>query len=87
MKKNFDFSLFRNLQGEKANHISDEFLEWFVGFFEGDGSLIVNHRKDLQIVISQDTHDIQVLHYVAKTLGFGTVMKQGETVSRYSVAN
>jgi hypothetical protein len=25
---------------------SNEWLEWFVGFYEGDGCFVINHRGD-----------------------------------------
>lgn len=66
-KKFFDFSLFQNFQGGQYAHISEEFLQWFVGFFEGDGSLIINHRNELNFVITQDTKDVQILEKIQNT--------------------
>ena len=64
---------------------STSFLEWFVGFTEGDGSFIVNTRGNLMFVITQSTIDIQVLHYIQQQLGFGRVIKQGHKTSRFIV--
>lgn len=64
---------------------SKNFLEWLVGFVEGDGSFIVNKRGDLQFVITQSTPDIQVLNYIMEILGFGRVIKQGSNTSRFVV--
>ncbi len=60
-------------------------LTWFVGFTEGDGSFIVAKRGDISFVITQDTRDIQVLYMIKDVLGFGKVIKQGKTTSRYVV--
>ena len=62
---------------------SESFLQWLIGFVEGDGSFIVNSRGDLAFVISQSTIDIQVLHFIKETLGFGKVIAQSSTTSRY----
>ena len=69
----------------KCNLPSYEFLTWFIGFSEGDGSFIVSKRGDLSFVVVQDTRDIQVLYMIQKILGFGKVIKQGETTSRFIV--
>lgn len=60
---------------------SQGFLEWFVGFTEGDGSFIVSKNR-LFFIINQK--DIRVLHFIKKTLGFGTVSNYGN-YSRYIV--
>lgn len=52
---------------------------------EGDGSFIVAKRGDICFVVVQDTRDIQVLYMIQETLGFGKVIKQGATTSRYVV--
>lgn len=82
----FDFSLFytkyKSLYGDRALP-SKEFLTWFIGFTEGDGSFIVNKRGDLAFIITQSTSDIQVLTFIKDTLGFGKVINQSATTSRY----
>ena len=69
----------------KNKQPSPEFLSWFIGFTEGDGSFIKAKRGDLYFVISQDTRDIQVLHYIKKELNMGKVVKQGKNTSRYII--
>lgn len=69
----------------KGNLPSSAFLTWFIGFTEGDGSFVVSKRGDLSFVIVQDTRDIQILYMIQKTLGFGKVIKQGKTTSRFVV--
>ena len=62
---------------------SYNFLTWFVGFTEGEGSFIVNNRGDLAFVITQSTSDIIILHFIKETLGFGKVIAQSAITSRY----
>lgn len=57
----FDFSAFRKVCDPHSQSISDTFLQWFVGFFEGDGWLTVNHRKDLIFGIPRTNRDVQIL--------------------------
>jgi hypothetical protein len=64
---------------------SEEFLTWFIGFTEGDGSFVVNKRNELQFVITQSTEDIKILNHIQNNLGFGKIIKQGERTSRYIV--
>jgi len=62
---------------------SSNFLTWFIGFSEGEGSFIVNNRGDLAFVITQSTSDIKILYYIQETLGFGKVISQSLKTSRY----
>jgi hypothetical protein len=64
---------------------SQSFLEWLVGFTEGDGSFITTSRGTAIFVITQSTLDLQVLEYIKRTLGFGRVIKQGSRTSRFVV--
>lgn len=66
---------------------SEEFLSWFIGFTEGEGSFIVNNRGDLCFVITQSNADIQVLEFIKETLGFGKVIAQSAHTSRYVTQN
>jgi hypothetical protein len=80
-KTNFNFTSFdfyyRNfypdLVNKKPNH---KFLEWFIGFSEGEGSFIISKRGDLIFVITQSTTDVESLYYIKENLGFGKVVKQ-----------
>lgn len=84
----FNFSKFRILYAKHYPELpcpDQSFLEWLVGFSEGDGSFIVNSRGTPIFVITQSTFDIQILHYTARCLGFGRVIKQGPTTSRFIV--
>jgi LAGLIDADG endonuclease len=56
----------------------ESFLEWLIGFTEGDGSFIVVTRGGLQFVISQSTSDLQVLHYILNNLCFGKIIQQSK---------
>jgi hypothetical protein len=86
-QKNFDFSAFKKIHNKKYESISDHFLEWFVGFVEGDGCLIITNRGECMFVITQATVDIQILELIKETLGFGNVISQGPRTSRYVVQN
>ena len=55
---------------------SKEFLEWFIGFSEGEGSFILAKRGDLSFVITQSTEDVKILNYIKNNLQFGKVIKQ-----------
>ena len=66
---------------------SENFLTWFIGFTEGEGSFIVNNRGDLCFVITQSTTDIYILEFLKETLGFGKVISQSMTTSRYVTQN
>lgn len=67
----------------KNKKISKDWLNWFIGFSEGDGSFIVDNRNNLQFVITQK--DIKVLEMIKDTLNFGRVIKQGKLTYRFIV--
>jgi len=66
------------------NNNKAPFLDWFVGFSEGDGCWnISQHRFDL----TQHTADIQILYKIKTQLGFGkvTTSKSRPNESRFTV--
>jgi hypothetical protein len=81
----FNFDEFRNKAPTPANQLSDEYLEWFVGFFESDGSIIRNSRGDLQFVITQ--REKKILEEIKNKLGFGSVIPQRIDCFRFSLQN
>lgn len=52
------------------------FKYWFIGFTEGDGSFIVNKNGYLEFKVTQSSIDAQILFYIKKELGFGSVRVQ-----------
>lgn len=82
---------FENFKKQYTKHYdkkipSNDFLTWFIGFTEGDGSFVIpKTQKNLQFVVTQSTEDIAILNYIQDNLGFGKVIKQGERTSRYIV--
>ena len=82
------------MQPESSTQLSFNWLTWFIGFSEGDSSFIVSTRGDISFVIMQEcgasdrvagARDIQILYMIKDVLGFGEVIKQGVTASRYVV--
>ncbi len=59
-------------QHKNEKSISPQFLTWFIGFVEGDGSF----QKDGHLKITQSSTDVQVLYRIKTTMGFGTVRIQ-----------
>lgn len=54
-----------------------DFIYWFIGFAEGDGTFIINkNNKYLEFKITQSSNDAQILFYIKKQLSFGSVKKQ-----------
>lgn len=79
-RKSFDFTFFYSKFSEYYPNLkqpSHQFLEWLIGFSEGEGSFILAKRGDLAFVITQSTIDIKSLNYIkAAKPGFGQVIKQ-----------
>lgn len=92
-RTSFDFTSFYEAYSSEFGSTkplpSQPFLEWFIGFTEGDGSLVESTRGGYSFVITQGSADLQVLHYTQRTLGFGSVIVQskGNSTHRFVVQN
>lgn len=72
--QNHNFTSFHSLYKQLGftNSISNTWLSWFVGFAEGDGSLVTSNGR-LQFVLTQK--ESAILFHIANYLGFGYVRK------------
>lgn len=68
------------------NEISDTWLQWFIGFAEGDGA-ILSYKGQPQFVITQK--EGKILYEIQSVLGFGTVryFSSGNGYYRYIVTD
>ena len=84
-KTTFNFSNYRSrrVSHKKPGNIKTAFLEWFVGFSEGDGSFVTSETR-LFFIISQKEE--KILHRIRTELGFGKVSNY-KTYSRFIVAD
>lgn len=73
----FQFSEYLKIKSEHKSTLNKQFLEWFIGFTEGDGSFVISKNK-VYFDITQNLGDIQVLYYIKKELGFGKVIIRDE---------
>ena len=75
MKNFFDFTELRK-HYPYFNEVSDDYLTWFIGFFEADGSLIITNKNELNVVISQREDSKYTLDGIANVLKIGKVIVQ-----------
>ena len=80
----FMFNNFKKSNYNEIININKHFLEWFIGFTEGDGSFIVSKEK-VYFDITQNIEDVQVLYYIQKELGFGKILLRKEEHRRVGV--
>lgn len=73
----YNFNAYSYLLPQQKKKINRRFLEWFIGFTEGDGSFIVSKNK-VYFDITQSLSDIQVLYYIKRELGFGKILIRKE---------
>ena len=95
IREAFNFNFFNYIQSkpEHIKNVDQRFLEWFVGFIEGDGSFIIyskktKTRKNMCFIINQD--DSQLIFKIKKLLGFGQVItykQNNKLYYRYSVSD
>lgn len=68
-----------NLPEHRRNWMDKHFLEWFIGFVEGDGSFIISPKKNkVYFDLTQSLVDIKVLNMIRTQLGFGKILKREE---------
>lgn len=65
---------------------NDNFLNWLIGFIEGDGCLRINNRKELSIILTQGEANQEVLSLIQKTMNMGHLSKQGPRVYRLAIS-
>jgi hypothetical protein len=58
---------------KKKDNLDYKFLEWFIGFTEGDGSFVIYNNK-VYFDLTQDLRDIKLLNKIRTELGFGTIL-------------
>jgi len=56
--------------------LDEKFKWWLIGFAEGDGQFGIDKRGFLVFKLTQPSIDAQVLFYIKKNLGFGSVTLQ-----------
>lgn len=83
----FIFSNFQesSVKHKKLSSSQKQFLEWFLGFVEGDGSFGIQENRPV-FVINQA--EIEILQKIRAQLGFGVVYtyeQQGRIYARYLV--
>ena len=62
----FDFTHYRELCLQRNLQPAPlSFLQWFLGFAEGDGSLVcVTRKREVHFVCSQSREDVQILQHI-----------------------
>lgn len=65
-----------NIIDSNSLNFNLDFKYWFIGFTEGDGSFIINKNGYLEFKVTQSSNDAQILFYIKKELGFGSVSVQ-----------
>ena len=93
----FNFSDYEKNKPQHIKNIDPLFLTWFIGFFEGDGSLIPRYSTTknkqpllkINFEITQSIRNIKLLYWIRKKLGFGkitTFEKNGNSYARWSTS-
>ena len=81
---NFD-KFYEEFKKEKPNNKlpSKEFLEWFIGFFEVDGCLLIPKNNHLFIIITSHKKDLPLLKYIQNNLSIGNVCINSNKLNNY----
>lgn len=62
---------------------SKEFLEWFIGYFEADGCILIPNNNNLYIVITSSKKDKKLLEYIKNNLNIGNVCINSNKLDNY----
>ncbi len=87
----FNFDEYIKVKPSHIKNVDLLFLEWFLGFVEGDGSFIVTtsmKKKRPAILFCINQKDSQLMFKIKKRLGFGIVtsyVQNNTTYHRYAV--
>ena len=78
-RKTFQFDNFHAQKPQHKPKYDAAFLQWFIGFVEGDGSFVV-HKKQNKVYfdLTQHLRNISLLYKIKTTLGFGSVLERKE---------
>lgn len=83
-KFNFNKFNLKYKEFKPHNFIPDQqFLEWFVGFFEGDGSFVLSKKGDIAIVVTQSSKDLKILNLIKDKLNMGNINLQSKKNNTY----
>jgi hypothetical protein len=63
----FNFNAFYT----EHNYIDHNWLEWFIGFTEGDGAILTSKKGNISFVITQN--ESKILYQIKEKLGFGNI--------------
>lgn len=83
---NFNFDIFYynyNLLYPNYKLPSKSFLQWLIGFTEGDGCFVISKRYDISFVITQSYKDINILNYIKNNLNIGNIVIQSNKNKTY----
>ena len=64
------------------------FLNWLVGFTDGDGTFTINKQNEkyvLQYSVGQSNRNSKILYYIKKNLGVGSVVSSGKNMKVYRI--
>lgn len=73
----FNFESYKEVKPSHKKIINKRFLEWFIGFTEGDGSFITFNGKP-SFDITKNMTDIQIIKNIRTSLGFGKILIRDE---------
>lgn len=80
----FQFADYYQLKPQHKPTIDINFLIWFIGFVEGDGSFVISKKK-VYFDLTQNLRDLPLLYLIKKTLGFGSILTRTDNHRRVGV--
>lgn len=82
----FNFNLFYNefsIIYPSKTLPNNLFLEWFIGFVEGNGYFTLSNRFDLSFIITQSSINLNILNYIKNNLNMGNIIIESKKNKTY----
>jgi hypothetical protein len=85
----FNFAYYSQIMPlHKRQNMDYRFLEWFIGFTEGDEPFIISSKNKTRLFFCLTKKDVRILYFIRTKLGFGRVYQdKSNKVSRFLIGD
>lgn len=78
------------LKGHQRLNVEPVFIEWLVGFTDGDGTFSISKNKNnnaygFTFKLGQSTYNARILYYIKSQIGFGSITNAGLYDKQYRI--
>lgn len=81
-------NVFSCMYSHQRLNVEQSFVEWFVGFTDGDGNFSFSKQKSsfgFTFKLAQSKYNARLLYYVKNKIGYGSVTNDGKNLLQYRI--